>query len=157
MIEIKQASINDIPLLMKWRITVLRDVFCLPPDYNVKELERTNNEYYSQALRNNEHIACFAQNNNIIIGCGGMCLQKELPSPDNPSGKCAYIMNIYVCPEYRNCGTGENIVRWLTRRAKDLQITKIYLESTVKAKKLYSSIGYKELPNFMFYAIDGNE
>ncbi len=27
---------------------------------------------------------------------------EELPSPDNPSGKCAYLMNIYVREAFRN-------------------------------------------------------
>ena len=34
-----------------------------------------------------------------IIGCGGICYQSELPSPENLSGINGYLMNIYTLPE----------------------------------------------------------
>ncbi len=36
-----------------------------------------------------------------------------MPSPDNPSGRCAYLMNIYVREGYRSEGAGKKIVRYL--------------------------------------------
>ena len=36
-----------------------------------------------------------------IIGCGGICYQSELPSPENLSGINGYLMNIYTLPGMR--------------------------------------------------------
>ena len=36
-----------------------------------------------------------------IIGCGGICCQSELPSPENLSGINGYLMNIYTLPGMR--------------------------------------------------------
>ena len=52
-------------------------------------------------------LACFAYVGNEIVGCGGICLYQEMPSPDNPSGGCAYLMNIYTRPEFRGQGVGK--------------------------------------------------
>ena len=154
MSKIIQATVNDLPALVKWRVDVLCEVFRLSPDRDMTELAGANYDYYSRALQSGAHVACFAEESGKVVGCGGICFQEELPSPDNPSGKCAYLMNIYVCPQYRHGGIGEEIVRWLTRKARDLKITKIYLESTDKAKALYSSIGYREMFDYMLYDID---
>lgn len=37
--------------------------------------------------------------------------------PDNLGG-CAYLMNIYTCPEFRGHGAGREIVKWLIERGK---------------------------------------
>ena len=41
----------------------------------------------------------------------------EMPSPDNPNGKCACLMNIYARPPFRRQGIGDRIVCWLIGQA----------------------------------------
>lgn len=92
------------------------------------------------------HIACQGED---IIGCGGICLYQEMPSPDNFSGHCAYLMNIYTCPEFRGRGVGEMIVRWLVGQAVQRNITKIYLETSKPGRKLYEKTGFLDMPDMM--------
>ena len=53
-----------------------------------------------------------------------------MPPPDNPAGKCAYLMNIYTRPKARRQGVGETIVKWLINQAVTMGISKIYLEAS---------------------------
>lgn len=148
-IEIRKAELTDIELLMKWRKRVLHEVFDIPENEPAEELEWANRKYYQSALRAGGHIACFACQGEEIIGCGGICLYQEMPSPDNLSGQCAYLMNVYTCPELRGHGVGETVVRWLVGQAVQRNITKIYLETSSPGRKLYEKIGFLDMPDMM--------
>ncbi len=148
-IQIRQADLSELDLLVKWRMEVLQEVFPDSAYASLEELAKENRSYYEQALPAGRHIACFACLNGEIVGCGGLCLYQEMPSPDNPSGQCAYLMNIYCRPNYRQQGVGEAIVRWLVDRAKERQISKIYLETSDIGRSLYEKIGFSDLPDMM--------
>ncbi len=149
MVEIIRASMEDIELLMAWRMEVLHEVFTLPESYDMTALEAENRRYYSKALPSGEHIACFAKLGGQLVGCGGVCFQREMPSPDNPSGKCAYLMNIYTRAAFRHEGAGEAVVEWLIARAKENGAQKIYLEATEVGAKLYVKLGFAALDGMM--------
>jgi len=148
-ITIRQASLDDLELLIRWRMEVLHCVFSIPADADTAELRQANIGYYRQALANGSHIACFAEENGEIVGCGGLCLYDEMPSPDNPSGHCAYLMNIYVRPEHQGHGTGKRIVRWLVGAALERGIKKIYLETSEAGRLLYSVLGFSDMKDMM--------
>ena len=93
-------------------------------DRPLAELEAENRRYYQKELPQGGHIACFVYIGEEIVGCGGMCLYHEMPSPDNPSGKCAYLMNVYVRPQFRGHGIASRLVRWLVEQAREHQISK---------------------------------
>ncbi len=148
-IKIKIAGIDDLDLLMQWRMEVLGEVFSLSEGDMPDGLEEENRRYYTRALPAGKHIACFALMDGEIVGCGGLCLFEEMPSPDNPSGQCAYLMNIYCRKQFRNRGVGEAIVRWLTDQAKKRHITKIYLESSKPARHFYEQFGFDEMQDML--------
>ena len=58
--EIRKAAAEDLDLLLKWRMEVLREVFSIPKDQSIEDLEKENRQYYQKTLQTEEHIACFA-------------------------------------------------------------------------------------------------
>jgi ribosomal protein S18 acetylase RimI-like enzyme len=149
-ITIRQTS--DIEELMQWRIEVLHCVFDIPADADTSSLARENRKYYLQHLSDGTHVCCIASLGGLQAGCGGVCYHDEMPSPDNPDGHCAYLMNIYVRPEFRNRGVARNIVRWLVGDALGRGIRKIYLESSESAYPVYKSLGFNDMQNLMIYS-----
>ncbi|MCM1142343.1 MAG: GNAT family N-acetyltransferase, partial [Muribaculum sp.] len=93
--------VYDIETLMKWRKEVIFNVFGM--DANNALLD-ANREYYRRHIPDETHRAIVASIDGEDVGGGAVCISEELPSPDNPSGKCAYLMNIYVREPYRNHG-----------------------------------------------------
>lgn len=138
---------------MRWRSEVLANVFGSVPD---KRLLVANRRYYRTHIDNGTHIAFVAEYDKEECGCGGICLYDELPSPDNPTGRCAYLMNIYVRKAFRNKGIAHNIVSRLVDEAKKLGCGKVYLETTTDGKTLYLSSGFKDMPDMMKYYGSGN-
>lgn len=152
-IEIRKAELSDLDLLLKWRMTVLREVFSIPADHPTEDLERENCRYYQTALPAGTHIACFACAGHQIVGCGGVCIYQEMPSPDNPDGRCAYLMNIYTRPDVRKQGIGETIINWLVGQATQQNISKIYLETSDAGKKLYEKMGFTPMLDMLKWPI----
>ncbi|MDC7286346.1 GNAT family N-acetyltransferase [Blautia schinkii] len=148
-ITIRKAKLGDLEALMTWRMTVLHEVFSIPQDDPMEVLEQKNRLYYQTALPSGEHTACFAMADDKIIGCGGICFQREMPSPDNPDGGCAYLMNIYTCPEFRGKGVGRKVVNWLIQQAQSRGIEKIYLETSEIGRSLYQEIGFTDMQGYM--------
>lgn len=151
-VVVRQAGIDEIDRLMAWRLEVLREVFSLSERDDLDALDRENRAYYARELPRKGHIACFAEIDGQVIGCGGVCLQREMPSPDNLSGKCAYLMNIYTRPEAQRCGVGHSVVRWLVARARQWGAEKIYLETSKEGRALYEGVGFVDLPDMMLLA-----
>ncbi len=148
-IEIKRASTDQIEKIMDWRMEVLSEVFSEWNKKNQEELYQANFRYYSNMLPKGQHITVFAEKCDETIGCGGVCIYREMPSPDNPNGLCAYLMNIYVRKEYRGQGTANKIVSYLINCAKDLGANKIYLETSECGRKLYESMGFVDMVDYM--------
>ena len=87
----------------------------------------------------------------MAAGCGGICFYREMPSPDNPSGRCAYLMNIYARKNYRGQGVGQRIVMSLVEEANQRNVTKIYLETSEMARGLYEKLGFAEMKDYMIW------
>ena len=147
-------EVTDLDILMRWRAEVLRNVFGEEPDADLLE---ENRRYYARHIAAGSHLAIVASEDGVELGCGGVCLTDELPSPDNPSGHCAYLMNIYVRREYRQRGVAHAIVRRLIAEARRRGCDKIYLETTDDGKPVYASLGFREMPDMMKYHEDKTE
>lgn len=146
MVELKE--ITDIGALMAWREEVIEHVFGEKPN---ARLLSANREYYQQHIANGTHLAFVAVCDGQECGCGAACLTEELPSPDNTSGRCAYLMNIYVREAYRQQGVAHQVVRRLIAEAKAHGCGKIYLETTAEGRPVYASLGFADLPDIMKY------
>ena len=144
MIEIKPTT--DLPTLMKWRREVIENVFGQTPS---ESLMACNESFYRRHLADGTHQAFLVTLDGKEAGCGAICLTEELPSPDNPSGRCAYLMNIYVKKEYRAHGLAHAMVSRLIEEAKSRGCDKIYLESTAEGRPVYESLGFHDLPDMM--------
>lgn len=131
---------------------VIREVFEEQDKALLAKLEKSNRLYYEQSIPEKEHIACFAYKEGKIIGCGGICFSKEMPSPDNPLGTCGYIMNIYTDPNYRKLGAARQTVNWLIGKAKEAKTGKIYLEASKEAIPLYKSLGFEEMEDMFKFS-----
>lgn len=139
---------QDIAVLMAWRREVISHVFGLEP---TEALLEANRQYYRRNIPGGSHQAFVASYCGEDAGVGAICLSEELPSPDNPSGRCAYLMNIYVRERFRRRGIAKRIINHLVDVAKELGCGKIYLESTEMAKPLYGQCGFADMRNMMEY------
>lgn len=144
MLVLKQ--ITALPTLMRWRAEVIREVFGSEPS---PRLLVANRRYYRAHIADGSHLAFVAEEYGVDRGCGAVCFTEELPSPDNPTGRCAYLMNIYVREQFRNRGIAHHIVSRLVEEARKRDCGKIYLETTPAGRPLYLSSGFRDMSGMM--------
>lgn len=144
-IRIQKLGVSDMDTLLRWRMTVLAEVFSIPEDEDTSGLREENRRYYEKRIASGEHTAVLALDGDEGVGCGGICYYQEMPSPDNPTGECAYLMNIYVTPARRHQGIAQEIVKCLISDARARGVTKIYLETSEDGRRLYERLGFRPM------------
>ena len=147
--EYKKATIADIDELVRTRIIVLRTANKLSNDVDMSLVEKESYEYYKSALETGEHIAYLVYDNENLIGAGGVSFYQVMPTYHNPTGKKAYIMNMYTASEYRRQGIAFHTLDLLVKDIRKQGISQITLEATEMGRPLYEKYGFVKMENEM--------
>ena len=135
--EYKKATTKDIAELVRTRVIVLRAANKLSDDVDMSIVEQESYAYYKRAVETGEHMAYLVYDKETFIGAGGVSFYQVMPTYHNPSGKKAYIMNMYTAPEYRRQGIAFHTLDLLVKAAKERGISQIALEATDMGRPLY--------------------
>ena len=112
-------------------------------------MEEESYAYYRRALETGEHIAYLVYDNGKFIGAGGVSFYQVMPTYHNPTGKKAYIMNMYTAPEYRRQGIAIHTLDLLVKNAKKQDVSQIALEATAMGRHLYERYGFVKMEDEM--------
>jgi len=147
--EYKKATIADIDELVRTRIIVLRAANKLSNDVDMSLVEKESYEYYKTALETGEHIAYLVYDNETIIGTGGVSFYKVMPTYHNPTGKKAYIMNMYTASAYQRQGIAFHTLDLLVKDVRKQGVSQITLEATEMGRLLYEKYGFVKMKDEM--------
>ena len=147
--EYKKATIEDIDELVRTRIIVLRAVNKLSDDVDMSVVEKESYEYYKRALETGEYITDLVYDNETFIGAGSVSFYQVMPTYHNPTGKKAYIMNMYTAPEYRRKGIAIHTLDLLVKDAREQGVSQITLEATEMGRSLYEKYGFVKMEDEM--------
>ena len=145
----KRAGMEDIELLVKTRIEVLRAANCLSDGTEMLLVEQQSREYYEECLQAETHIAYLVFDGEKFIGAGGVSFFRVMPTYHNPTGWKAYIMNMYTNPNYRRKGIAYHTLGLLIEEAKKKGVKHISLEATDMGRLLYESYGFVHMKDEM--------
>lgn len=145
----KRATLEDINTLVETRIEVLRAANKLCADTDMGDVERQSYLYYQKALSDGSHIAYLVFDESGCIGTGGVSFFQVMPTYHNPSGKKAYIMNMYTNPKYRRKGIAYKTLDMLIKEIKSKGISSISLEATDMGRPLYEKYGFVKMNSEM--------
>lgn len=138
-----KATIADLDILLDTRIRTLRSIFEFDDTVNMDFCREQNKKYYLESLANESHIAYLVFYDKQIIGNGGICFYRTLPTMyDCRNGYCSTIVNLYVEPAYRRQGIGKKLLHILVAEAKKKGVSQINLDATDVGKPLYQSYGF---------------
>ena len=145
----KKAVLEDIEILTETRITVLRAANQLSDDVEMSDVKEQSYLYYQKALSEDSHVAYLVFDDNEFVGAGGISFFHVMPTFHNPTGKKAYIMNMYTKPEYRRKGIAYKTLDLLVAEAKQRGIDAVSLEATDMGKPLYKKYGFVKMNDEM--------
>ena len=119
----KTATHQDIDILVTTRIEVLRAANKLADQVDMSEVAAQSRDYYEKALKDGSHTAILVYDKD-------------------PTGRKAYIMNMYTNPAYRRKGIAYQTLNLLVADAKNKGIDAISLEATEMGRPLYEKFGF---------------
>lgn len=144
-LDFRKATLDDLEILTETRIEVLRAANQLSEDVDMTEVKKQSYEYYQEALKNDSHIAYLIYDGELFVGAGGISYYRVMPTYHNPTGRKAYIMNMYTRPEYRRKGIAFKTLDLLVSDAKNRGISAISLEATDMGFPLYRKYGFVKM------------
>lgn len=148
-IEYRRATLEMLDALVETRVEVLRAANRLPADADLSEIAAQSRRYYESALSDGSHFGLLACDGDVFVGAGGVSYYRVMPTVHNPSGGKAYIMNMYVRPEYRRRGIATQILDRLVADARGRGVRQIALEATEAGRPLYAKYGFVPMEHEM--------
>ncbi len=83
------------------------------------------------------------------VGTGTLVFWQRIPGPHSPTGRYAYIMNMYTRPEFRRRGIASAIIERLVEAVKDAGLTRVALHTLPAAADVYLKAGFVRTDNEM--------
>ena len=137
--EYKLATKDDIELMMKSRLEMLKVVNDLPQDYQyTDELVKESREYFL----NGDQTTVLAVDDGEVVGCASMSYMWIMPTFSHPTGKRAHLMNVYTRSSHRRQGIARKMCEMLIEDAWSKGATEISLDATTMGRPLYESLGF---------------
>lgn len=152
--EFRRATVGDVDILVERRLAMRaeREEGACPIDPG--DFRAITREYFLLHMPGGGFIAWLAIDEGAVIGTGGLCLHHVPPTYGNPSGKVAYLVNMYVVPEYRGQGIAAELLERLMREARVLGCDRVALNTSKAGRPVYEKYGFTEVPNEMEFFPD---
>ena len=145
----KRATLADLDILTETRIEVLRAANRLDASADMTQVERATLAYYRSALADGSHTAYLVFDGDVFVGAGGVSYYAVMPTYHNPTGRKAYIMNMYPRPAYRRRGIAARTLDLLVQDARGRGVHAISLEATSMGRPLYEAYGFVPMTSEM--------
>ena len=137
--EYKLATKDDIELMMKSRLEMLKVVNGLPADYQyTDDFVRESRDYFL----NGDQTTVLAIDDGEVVGCASMSYMWIMPTFSHPTGKRAHLMNVYTRSSHRRQGIARMMCEMLIEDAWKRGATEISLDATTMGRPLYESLGF---------------
>ena len=153
-ITYRRATSEDLELLVETRLTVLRAANGLGADADLGEVAAETRDYYRQSLDSGAHVAYLAFDGDRFVSAGGVSFYRVMPTCHNPTGRKAYIMNMYTAPDHRRRGIALHMLDLLVGEAKRRGVPFISLEATAAGRPLYEKYGFRAQADEMWLPMD---
>ena len=145
----RKANLNDVNELINLRKQQLLD----EGNNGENNIDSDLRNYFLESIKNNTFISWVAIEDNEIIATSGLCFYQLPPTYSNPSGKVAYITNMFTKKEYRRKGIASKLFEKIMSEANLLKYKNIRLHTSFDGKRIYQKYGFTDSEGFMHLKI----
>ena len=146
----RKANLEDITQLVELRKKQLIDEGSNADTDIDGELEK----YFTTSITNGDLFVWLAVENYNIIGTAAACYFQYPPNFSNPTGRTAYITNVYTKDEYRNQGIATTLLGFVFKELKNKDCKFLRLHASAQGKKLYEKMGFVDAEGIMNMRIE---
>jgi ribosomal protein S18 acetylase RimI-like enzyme len=143
----RKADVNDIPTLVILRKRQLIDEGEELPSASSYDQQLT--DYFTSSISDGTFVSWVIEDDSVIVATSGLCFYSLPPSFSNPSGRNAYITNMYTKPEYRRRGIATELLDMVITEAKERGYTVARLHTSEHGRSIYQKAGFKYSEDYM--------
>jgi GNAT superfamily N-acetyltransferase len=150
--RIRPATLDDIDVLVRHRLGMFADMGVTVDD-SVAPAFRT---WLSDMMPSGTYRAWLTETNtNEIAAGGGITILPWPPGPRYPTGRLAFVYNVYTEPAHRRRGHARLIMHAIHTWCRQAGITSVALNASQDGRPLYESLGYHAAQSpMMFFGLD---
>jgi GNAT superfamily N-acetyltransferase len=143
-ITIRQATAADVEALATLRVAFLAEEDSLHDENERATFLQLTRQYFAQTIPSGEFISWVAEVEGEIVACSGLIFFQRPPSLRNPSGKEAFILNMYTVPQWRSRGLATQLLHALLHYVQtQTDARRIWLYATEQGRPIYEKAGFK--------------
>ena len=140
--EIRKATIQDLPVVVKMKMDMFKEVGSI-------NLLRDNAEElilkkYMELYNEEKGVHYLISENGNTIACGGAVIKDDVPFCFFKTPIYGYIIDVYCVPEKRRNGCSTQIMQELIKWLCDKGVHNIKLKPSNAGKHLYEKFGFKD-------------
>lgn len=149
-IGIRYAAAADVRTLVDFRTAMFRDMGWTD-EARLAELAPRYAEYVREAAARGDFIAWIAEQDGETVGGAALLWERVPPTVRNLSGRQAYLLSVYVEPEWRRQGIAGRLVGEVVRYARENGAEVISLHYSPAGKGLYEQHGFVPAPEMRLF------
>lgn len=136
------ATTEDAENLASARVAFLTELLGVQDEDAAGGLAHELSAYFRKALPAQHYLGVIARQNGRLAATGGMVFREQPGSFKNPTGKTAYILNMYTLPEFRRKGISTAIMEQLMDIARSKGYNSFELHATPDGEPVYQKLGF---------------
>lgn len=141
----RKADAYDAPCLADFRKRLLLEEGERP----TADIDGELSKYFQDSLRNGSFVAWLAQEESDIVASGGVCFYQLLPAYANPTGRVAYVTNMYTLPTYRRKGIASHLLELVIAEARERGYATVRLHASADGRPIYKRAGFVDAEGYM--------
>ena len=142
--EFRRAVLEDIPRLALLRQQQLHDE-APQPDCSI---QRELDEFFHTMMARDQLVEYVAEEGGQIVATGAVCFYEFPPSYINPSGRVAYVTNMYTRPEFRRQGLATRMLDLAVAECRRRGVVRLFLAASQMGRPVYERYGFQAAGNW---------
>ena len=162
-LEIRPARSDDIPTVVDYRGRMLRELGW-SDESRLEQVAPLAEEYLRQQFASGgctgfvaEKPAASGSGAAEIVATVVVVWQSVPPSPRNLAGRQAYVLGMYVVPEYRRRGIAKALMEATVACATASGVPAITLHASDPGRALYEQLGFHPAPEMRLFTEHAGE
>lgn len=147
---VRSATADDIPLAVDYRWRLFRELGW-DDESRLEQIEPAALEHLREGFATGGCSGLVAEADGIAVGCVVVVWQRVPPSPRNIIGLAAYVLGMYVLPEYRRRGIARTLMTACIESAEERGAPAVMLHTSDIGRPLYEGLGFKPTPEMRLF------
>jgi GNAT superfamily N-acetyltransferase len=150
MFATRPAAIADAALIASHR----RAMFASMSGFDEAVLDtvrRASEPWTARMIDEGKYLGWITEDDGRPIASAGMLILDWPPHPFDPSGeRRAYLLNVFVEPDYRRRGLARALIELSMAEARRREIRVVSLHASLEGAALYAHLGFKTTNEMLF-------